>query len=75
MVGKTDPVTALDIAKWHKYEIICKGNHIIHKIDGTVAIDLVDNHKEKCLDGTFGIQLHKGPKMKIWFKNIKLTKD
>ena len=75
MVGKTDSVIALDIAKWHKYKIISKWNHIIHKIDGTVALDLVDNHKEKHFDGTFGIQLHKEPKMKIWFKNIKLTKD
>jgi len=75
VVGKTDPVIPLDISKWHKYEIVCKENHIIHKIDGTIAIDLVDNHTEKRLDGTFGIQLHKGVKMKAWFKNIVLTKD
>ena len=34
---------AVDIKEWNTYEVICKGNHIIQKLNGKVAVDLVDN--------------------------------
>ncbi len=50
----------VDISEWNTYEIICKGNHIIQKLNGKVAIDLVDNDKGKLLKGKIGLQLHAG---------------
>ena len=69
---KAEPV---NIAEWNKYEVICKGNHIIQKLNGKVAIDLKDNHKDKMLKGKIGLQLHAGAPMKAEFRNIKLIKQ
>ena len=41
----------VDITQWNTYEIICRGNHLIHKLNGKVAIDLVDKDKKKLLKG------------------------
>jgi hypothetical protein len=32
----------VDIAQWHDYTIIAQGNHLVHQIDGKVAIALMD---------------------------------
>jgi hypothetical protein len=64
----------VDITQWNTYEVICKGNHIIHKLNGKVAIDLVDNDKKKLLTGKIGLQLHAGGAMKVDFRNIRLKR-
>ena len=68
---KPEPI---DISKWQTYEIIAKGNHLIHKVNGEVAIDLVDNDKLKLLKGKIGLQLHGGPPMKVEYRNIRLKR-
>ena len=65
---------AVDIKEWNTYEVICKGNHIIQKLNGKVAIDLVDNDPGKLLSGKIGLQLHAGVAMKADFRNIKLQR-
>ena len=65
---------AVDIKEWNTYEIICKGNHIIQKLNGKVAIDLIDNDPGKLLSGKIGLQLHAGEPMKVDFRNIKLRR-
>jgi len=57
---------------WATYEIICKGNHIIHKVNGEVAIDLTDNDKKRIKKGKIGLQLHQGKPMTVDFRNIRL---
>ena len=64
----------VDISEWNTYEIICKGNHIIQKLNGKVAIDLVDNDKGKLLKGKIGLQLHAGAPMEAEFRNIRLIR-
>ena len=68
----TEKAEKVDIKQWNTYEVICKGNHIIHKVNGKVAIDLVDNDRRKLLKGSIGLQLHAGRPMKVDFSNIKL---
>ena len=70
----TEKAEKVDIKQWNTYEVICKGNHIIHKVNGKVAIDLVDNHRGKLLKGHIGLQLHAGKPMKVDFRNIKLKR-
>ena len=74
VVGKTSEVTKVNLGEWQKYEIICKGNHLIHKLNGEVTVDIVDNHPKKLLKGLIGMQLHVGGKMECWFRDIKLIK-
>jgi hypothetical protein len=64
----------VDITQWNTYEVICKGNHIIQKLNGKVAIDHVDNDKSKLLKGSIGLQLHAGKPMKVDFRNIRLKR-
>jgi putative heme-binding domain-containing protein len=65
---------ALDITQWITYEIICKGNHIVHKVNGEVAINLTDNDKKRIRKGRIGLQLHAGKPMKVDFRNIRLKR-
>ena len=70
----TEKAEKVDIKQWNTYEVICRGNHIIHKVNGKVAVDLVDNHRGKLLKGHIGLQLHAGKPMKVDFRNIKLKR-
>lgn len=73
VVSSFDP-KPIDITKWVTYEIICKGNHIVHKVNGEVAIDLTDNDKNRIPKGRIGLQLHQGKPMKVDYRNIRLKR-
>ena len=67
-----EKVEKVDISQWNKYEVICRGNHIIQKLNGKIAIELTDGHKDKMLKGKIGLQLHAGAPMEAEFRNIRL---
>ena len=62
----------VDVAKWQTYEVICKGNKIVHKLNGKVAIDLTDDFAKRIKKGKIGLQLHAGAPMKAFFRNVQL---
>lgn len=63
----------VDIAEWHEYTIIAQGNHLIHKIDGQVTIDLLDFEEAKrSLEGLLAFQIHRGPAMTVQIKDVML---
>ena len=63
----------VDYSQWHEYVVIAQGNHLIHKIDGKVTIDLVDHEaKARSLEGLLAFQVHKGPAMIVQIKDIML---
>jgi len=65
--------TAIKIKDWNEYQIICRGNRIVHKVNGIVTADLTDEDAEKrSLEGILAFQLHRGPAMKVEFKDITL---
>ena len=60
--------------QWNHYTIIAKGNHLIHKINGTVTVEVTDNQADKrSMSGLLALQVHQGPPMTVQFKNVKLT--
>jgi len=72
LVSERDPVKA-DIAEWHDYTIIAKGNHITHQIDGKTTIEFTDfDETNRALAGVLAIQVHRGPAMQVRIKEIKL---
>ncbi len=72
LASEHEPVK-VDIAEWHEYTIIAKGNHLIHKIDGQVTIDLLDfEEKARSLEGLLAFQIHRGPAMKVQIKDVML---
>ena len=54
---------------WNHYEILAQGNHLQLKLNGVVTIDL---HDDKAATGFIGFQLHMGPPMEVFFRNVKL---
>ena len=55
--------------------LIVRGNTIVQMLNGRVTSMLIDDDKSgRKMDGLIGIQVHKGPPMKIEVKNIRLKK-
>ncbi len=72
LASEHEPVK-VDIAQWHEYTVIAQGNHLIHKIDGQVTIDLLDFEESKrSLEGLIAFQIHRGPAMKVQIKDVML---
>ncbi len=59
--------------EWNSYRITAKGFHFVHYINGVKTTELTDNdEKTRRADGLLALQLHAGPPMKVYFKNIVL---
>jgi hypothetical protein len=72
LVAERDPV-AVDVSKWHEYTIIAKGNHITHKLDDKLTIELHDyDEKGRSLEGLLAFQVHRGPAMEVRIKDVRL---
>ncbi len=72
LASEHEPVK-VDIAEWHEYTVIAQGNHLIHKIDGKVTIDLLDFEESKrSLEGLIAFQIHRGPAMNVQIKDVML---
>ncbi len=61
--------------QWKTYTVVARGNHLIHKINGRVMVDVVDNDPQKRrARGIMAFQLHAGPPMKVQFRNVRLKR-
>lgn len=60
---------------WNDYHIIARGNHFVFKINGQVMSDVTDNDTDmRRRIGLIAFQLHKGPAMKVQFRNVRLKR-
>lgn len=60
---------------WNDYHIIADGNHLIHKINGVVMSEVIDEgEKDARTSGILALQLHAGPPMQVQFKDIMLKR-
>lgn len=60
---------------WNNLDIIARGSTLIQILNGRVMSMLIDDDTvNRRLSGLLGIQVHKGPPMKIEVKNIRLKK-
>jgi Domain of Unknown Function (DUF1080) len=59
--------------EWNTYKIIANGNHLQHFINGILTADVTDNdEKSAAKEGIIGLQLHKGPPMKVQYRSLIL---
>lgn len=66
---------AIDMSDWNTYEITAEGNHLVHRVNGRVTVDVVDDQvEERSMSGVVALQIHTGPPMKAEFRNITLTR-
>ena len=54
---------------WNDIEVKCEGDHINLKVNGVETADLHDSEK---LSGIIGLQLHQGPPMEVYFRNLEI---
>ena len=72
LTGDRDPV-AVDIAEWNEYTIVAKGNHLVHQINGQLAMELHDfDEAGRALEGLLAFQVHRGPAMTVQIKDVRL---
>ncbi len=58
---------------WNDLHLIARGNTIIQMLNGRITSMLIDDDTAgRKLEGLIGIQVHKGPPMKIEARNIRL---
>ena len=78
--GKTTPQVKgdlgtepnFDLSEWNDYEIIVTGRRSIHKINGVITVDVTDHDPSLVLKGAIAFQLHRGPEMTIYVKDVEL---
>lgn len=59
--------------EWNEYVITADGPHITQKLNGFTTVDYMEKDAEKgATSGIIAFQLHRGPEMKIWFKDIMI---
>ena len=63
--------TVVKANDWNHYQITARGNHIQLKLNGLVTVELDD---DKAGEGIVALQLHRGPPMRVEFRNVKLKK-
>jgi putative heme-binding domain-containing protein len=72
LTAEKEPL-AVDVADWNEYTIVAQGNHLIHKINGQVVVDVTDHQQsEREFEGLLAIQIHRGPAMEVRVKQIAL---
>ncbi len=54
---------------WNEIELYCRGHHIRISVNGFVVIDVLD---PGATQGVLAMQLHRGPAMRVAFRNIRL---
>ncbi len=78
--GKTTPQVKgdlgseplFDLSQWNDFEIIAVGRRLIHKINGIITVDVTDRDAKLDMKGAIGFQLHRGPEMTIYVKDVEL---
>jgi hypothetical protein len=60
---------------WNDLWIIARGNHLEQILNGRVMSMLIDDDKSgRKMEGLIGIQVHRGPPMKIEVRNVRLKR-
>jgi len=58
---------------WNKLRVIVRGNTMIHILNGRVMSMVIDDDMvNRRMDGLISVQVHRGPPLKVEFRNIYL---
>ncbi len=58
--------------QWNELRIIAAGERLVHQVNGTTTVDVIDQHPLATRQGILALQLHAGPPMKVEFRNLLL---
>ena len=74
VVGALAAPRRVDLAQWHHFQVTARGQHLRHVVDGEVAVEVDDGATAAARRGILALQLHAGPPMTVWFKNLTLVR-
>jgi hypothetical protein len=57
---------------WNEYVITADGGHITQVLNGFTTVDYQEKSDVGAKDGIIALQLHVGPKMRVWFKDLEI---
>jgi len=57
---------------WNDYTIIAKGSRLIHRVNGVVVLDIIDDYIDAPKQGVIALQLHAGERMQVEYKNLRI---
>ncbi|EMI41564.1 protein containing DUF1080 [Rhodopirellula sp. SWK7] len=73
ITGTTGPVQQIKLDEWKTFEIIAKGNKLVHKLNGKVCTEIIDHNEDgRLMKGVVAIQVHRGPAMRVQVKDVEL---
>lgn len=57
---------------WNELHLVIQGNRLQHYVNGVLMADVTDEDEEnRKMNGVLGLQAHKGPPMKVEYRNIQ----
>lgn len=59
---------------WNQYHVIVKGDTFVSRINGHTMHEVTDHSSVAKRRGIIAFQIHKGPPMKVLFKDVKVKK-
>jgi len=66
--------TPVDFREWHDLRIVAVGDLMYHELDGELCTALLDERSTAPRSGRIALQVHRGPKMKVWYRGMKLRR-
>jgi len=60
------------VEEWNRYRIVCRGPAITLYVNGALMSQFEDHRPDTPRQGVITLQLHKGPPMKIEFRNLRI---
>ncbi|HEY1598986.1 MAG TPA: DUF1080 domain-containing protein [Pirellulales bacterium] len=71
-VNPTEVAKHMHKEDWNEYVITADGPHITQVLNGFTTVDYQEKSPEGATDGILALQLHVGPKMRVWFKDVEI---
>lgn len=59
-------------AQWNSYTVIAAGNHLVHRINGRICLDVIDQYSAASKRGNLALQIHSGKHMRVRFRNVRI---
>jgi putative heme-binding domain-containing protein len=71
-VGQFVDTAPVEVHKWNEYSIIAAGNRVLHLVNGVVTVEVIDQASQAPSQGFLGLQVHAGPAMTVFAKDLEL---
>jgi len=70
-----NPEKLLDAVRdkdWNAYTVFTRGERTVLKINGVTMCEVTDRDPRRTPKGVLAVQVHRGPPMKVQFRNIRM---